>query len=107
MVEQLIGELAHELPEFMYIPEISPSAVKAKSRKNSFGNDMNRDFGRLNDPEASALKQILGQLSQVVGISFHQDFEFPQFYVYDTHLMSPEDLEDLLQVRELGVPYGY
>lgn len=104
-VEQVINELAQELPKFMYIPEISPSAVKAKSRKNGFGNDMNRNFGNLMDPESIALKQILSKLTGTLGISFHQDFEFPKFYVYDTHTMDVDDLEDLRsQVRTLGVP---
>ncbi len=105
MVAEVIKELHRELPDFLYIPEVSPTAVVARSRINGFGNDINRNFGLLDDPEADLLKQILHKLSGAVGISFHQDFEFPQFYVYDTSQMGESDLSELRnKVRALGVP---
>jgi len=51
-----------ELPDFLYIPHLSPSAVKKGTRKNKFGHDLNRSFlKRATDKEALTVKRILSK----------------------------------------------
>jgi len=105
-VTKVVQELMLTLPDFVFIPEVSPSAVTLQSRKNAYGNDINRGFGQLSDPEVDVLKEIMSTLSHVVAISFHEDLEFPEsFYFYDTHTLDQQRLERFrAQVKELGVP---
>ena len=104
-VVSVVQEMESILPSFMYIPEASPSAVKQKTRVNGCGHDINRGFGKLVDPEVLALKELISPLSHVLGISFHEDLEFQEFYFYDTHSLGSEQLDKFRkQVKELKVP---
>jgi hypothetical protein len=92
-LKETVLALEESLPSFIYIPAVSPTAVAAKSRKNAYGNDINRGFGRLDDSEVRANKEIAALAHGAVVISFHQDLERDEFYMYDSGVMD----ESLLQ----------
>ncbi len=85
--------LAHEakLPDFVWIPMVSPSAVRRKTRKNVRNLDVNRMF---HDDRKDMEPEVLVNLALAEGggfshfISFHEDYnplyKFSNFYVYDT-----------------------
>jgi len=104
-VKAVVEELEVKLPDFVFVPEVSPSAVKLKTRLNGYGNDINRHFGALQDPEAVALRELLSKHTFRTRISFHEDLEFHQeFYIYDSASLPQSDLERIrAQVSALGV----
>lgn len=98
-LKEVINEIYHELPDFLYVPEVSPSAVRAKSRINALGNDMNRVFWKENsDPEVKANKQILALASHALAITFHEDIELNKYYLYDSGELTAMQL-DWLRTR--------
>lgn len=104
-VTKAVQKLSLNLPDFMYIPEASPSAVALKTRENECGHDINRGFSELVDSEVNSLKEVLSTLSSVIAISFHEDLESQEFYFYDTHCLGSLQLEGFRsRVRALGVP---
>lgn len=101
----LLDEMYNELPDFLFIPEVSPSAIAQKTRLNKYGNNMNRKFGSLTDPEAIANKQLLSHIKGAVGISFHEDLEYQHYYVYDTAGLQPEVVDALRKhMQKMNVP---
>jgi hypothetical protein len=93
VLKQLVQERASQLPSFLFIPEVSPSAVKSQTRLNNRNNDLNRVFWDVqNDPEVEANKQLLAMASNALCLSFHEDTEFvDKFYMYDSAVMNPEE----------------
>lgn len=74
------------LPNFIYVPIASPSAVKNKTRMNDNNQDVNRGFSpnSAND-ESQALMKIISDHSFDLSVSFHEDFAPSEFYMYDFH----------------------
>ncbi len=81
-------------PPFVYIPEVSPSAVKAKTRKNAYGNDINRQFiPDTADPEAKRCMSLIRKFSFRLEIDIHEDPDRAMaFYLYDTSYMTDQEL---------------
>lgn len=95
-LRRVVTRLYDELPDFLYVPEVSPSAVRLNTRENELGHDMNRVFWGANfDPEVVANKQILAAASHAVALTFHQDLENNAFYIYDSDNLKEEQLEAL------------
>ena len=96
------GELLHEwidstqtrLPPFMYIPMVSPSAVAAHTRRNAYGNDINRKFtDDSTDPEARITMDIVRKHHFDICIDLHEDPDRTMaFYLYDSDHMTPDEL---------------
>lgn len=105
-LRKVISKMYHELPDFLYVPEVSPSAVKLGTRENILGHDMNRVFWGANfDPEVIANKQILAAASHAVALTFHEDLENNAFYIYDSEPLDEESLEGIRQrIRTLDLP---
>lgn len=108
LIAQAINKYLPELPDFVYIPIVSPSAVKLKTRTNDEGLDLNRSF-TYDSPseEAQAVMQFTRDHPTPIIISFHEDLDFPHFYLYDT----PGDLSldsnftrFKKEISDLGVP---
>lgn len=98
----VVERLYDELPSFIYVPEVSPSAVLLGTRENALGHDMNRVFWGANfDPEVIANKQILAAASHAVALTFHQDLENNAFYIYDSKNLPIEQI-DSLRSKVLG-----
>ncbi|PWU24002.1 hypothetical protein C5B42_01105 [Candidatus Cerribacteria bacterium 'Amazon FNV 2010 28 9'] len=74
-----------ELPPTLFIPVMSPSAFERKQRKNKHGNDVNRIFGlNTGDTEEQVASSIVkAHAPYNLVVSFHEDHEYSQVYVYD------------------------
>lgn len=85
LVESYLRNNEKRLPDFLYVPEVSPSAVAKGTRNNWANRDMNRSFyAHLDDPEVLANIKILKNRKFDLMISFHEDHEFEnEYYVYD------------------------
>lgn len=81
-----------ELPDYVYIPKLSPSAAELKTRRNKYGNDLNREFiHNPTDPEVIVAMKILEPFSFSLCIAFHEDPDRrTSFYMYDTDHMSDD-----------------
>ncbi len=86
---------ASTLPDFVYIPKVSPSAVAAGTRKNTYENDINRQFvNHTVDPEALAVMKIVRPYTFNICIDIHEDPDRTMScYIYDTAQMTPQELE--------------
>lgn len=95
LLTRYLADHRETLPPFLHIPEVSPSAVAAKTRKNAYGNDINRQFvDGTTDPEALALMDFLSPLRTSICIDLHEDPDRSQaFYLYDSDTMNRFDLD--------------
>lgn len=83
-VTEAILKYEKQLPSFIYVPAVSPSAVERKTRRNENGNDMNRSFfSDSSDPEVQTNIKIINGHKFDMFVSFHEDWEFSDYYVYD------------------------
>lgn len=88
-VEKALAELEPQLPDFLFIPECSPTAVSQKTRLNGEGVDLNRCFTQEpTSTEARAVIQALQPQQFNLCVDFHEDVEHAGVYLYDT-----EDIE--------------
>lgn len=90
-----LADYASTLPDFVYIPEVSPSAVVAQTRTNAYDHDINRQFIlHTQDPEAKAVMHIVEPYKFNLCIDIHEDPDRTMsLYIYDTSHMSQEELE--------------
>jgi len=93
------------LPPFVYIPEISASAIALGTRANQDGDDLNRCF--LDDTasaEARATMDIVRQCGCMVCFSFHEDPEHGAFYMYDNKTLPADVLHEFREcVTKTGI----
>lgn len=107
-VRKMVDKCLHHLPDFVFIPVVSPSAVTLGTRKNGQGVDLNRSFipNTIVD-EALAAQKIVANNHFDLHIDFHEDPHSLGFYVYDYRvgngLPSKDVLSLLSGVRDLGV----
>jgi hypothetical protein len=85
LVKKVLLKYEEQLPDFLYIPLVSPSAVKLKVRENVRGKDLNRIFfDDSDDPEVQLnIKALWGQKFDL-HVSFHEDPQSENYYVYDS-----------------------
>lgn len=84
-VRESLDFYKESLPAFLYISEVSPSAVVLKTRVNKSGKDLNREFfDNSKDNEVNATKQIVKDLTFDLCVSFHEDPEQTDFYLYES-----------------------
>ncbi len=106
LVKEVVAQHKDKLPDFVFVPVASPSAVAAATRTNRFGNDLNRVFfAGTKDEEAIANMKIVQGYSFDTFLSFHEDIEFSQFYLYDSHDFERDDSWKLVKhdIRKMGV----
>ncbi len=107
VVKDVLDTHLSQLKSLLYIPEVSPSAVKLGTRINEQGNDINRSFiESTTDQEAQLVMDIIRRLEPAVCVSFHEDPD--RLYIYDAGGLSLEGSEHLAilrdEVQTLGVP---
>lgn len=77
---------AHEavLPDFIWVPEVSPSAVRLGTRQNQRGVDLNRVFfDGAKEPEVGANLAVLRGRRFRHFLSVHEDLTADRFYMYE------------------------
>jgi hypothetical protein len=85
LVEKAVKKYERSLPPFFYVPRVSPSAVKNKTRENEFGKDINRVFfSNSQDPDVIQNIKVMNNHRFKLIVSFHEDPEFEQYYIYDS-----------------------
>lgn len=91
-VKEYISE--NKLPEHIYIPEVSPSAVASQTRRNKYGHDVNRQFfDPPDDREVQSFMEKILPYRFDLCINFHEDPDLATtFYLYDSGFVSDEDL---------------
>jgi hypothetical protein len=85
IVQEMVEKFKDELPEFLFVPNASPSAVALQTRRNANGLDLNRSF--FNDSQESevvANMDLVRPFNFDLLVSFHEDIEFEGFYMYDS-----------------------
>jgi hypothetical protein len=84
-VEKAIRKYETQLQDFIFVPEVSPTAVKAKTRVNIRGSDLNRIFtSESKDQEVQDNMTLLEKYPSDFVVSFHEDPEHSDIvYVYD------------------------
>ncbi len=103
-VKRAIEKHREHLPDFLHIPEVSPSAVALGTRVNSEGVDINRHFiERTACAEAQRAMDSVRGRAFAACFSFHEDPEHPGFYVYDSGTLRAETLAELREcIRGAG-----
>lgn len=105
-LERALARYQNQLLDFVFIPAMSPSAVAARTRRNSEDLDLNRQFlDNTPSAEAKAVMERLAGQSFELCISFHEDLREDKFYFYDSQDMEGgEKLDNLRQsLRGAGV----
>lgn len=83
-VMESILKYEKQLPPFIFVPAVSPSAVERKTRENALGIDMNRKFfSESRDPEVQANIEVIKDHKFDIFVSFHEDPELSEYYLYD------------------------
>lgn len=96
VLRELVGKFEDRLPDFVFIPEVSPTAVRRRKRTNIDGVDLNRDFKTSSgDPEVVANMAIVSQFKFDLGFEFHEDPGAGGFYIYDTGVLPKNVLANL------------
>lgn len=84
LVRRVLKKYKNTIPAYDFIPEVSPTAVKAKTRVNGLGNDINRTFFSVSsDPEVIGNIKKLDSKKYDLFITFHEDWEYDEYYIYD------------------------
>jgi hypothetical protein len=84
IVREAVGRFGDDLPNFIFVPEVSPSAVRRRQRHNGRGQDVNRIFLEgTKDFEVRGNVAILERGPFELLVSFHEDPDFNRYYVYD------------------------
>lgn len=92
LVKNAISKYEHLLPDFMFVPYVSPSAVKNKIRFNSSGLDTNRIFfSDTDEVEVMENIRILESHNFDLLVSFHEDPVGEEYYIYDTGISGDEN----------------
>ncbi len=89
-VKRYVNDHDSELPDFLCIPVVSPTAVKQRTRVNAWGRDVNRHFvDNSPDEEVRSVQGILSPYRFDLCVNFHEDPDHEdEFYVYDSGRLS-------------------
>ena len=89
------NEHQNSVPDFLFIPQVSPSAARKKTRKNQWGRDINRCFiDPPVDPEVVDVMAVLKPHHFSLCLNFHEDPDFQiECYLYDTAGLSEKQLK--------------
>ena len=85
IVRKCVEKYEDRLPDFVFVPKVSPSAVKARLRVNSNGFDLNRIFFS-DSKEIEVIENIkaLDGYKFDTMVSFHEDPVLEEYYIYDS-----------------------
>lgn len=84
VVKKCVEKYEDKLPDFVFVPYVSPSAVSSKTRVNNNGSDLNRIFfSDSKDIEVQENIKVIKDYKFDLFVSFHEDPELPFYYIYD------------------------
>lgn len=107
LIEDALDMYRNKLPPYMYIREVSPSAVRLRTRKNEEGHDINRVFR--DDSQSREVQSLIRTLRPYrfsLGVSFHMDLGNDAFYFYDSGDFSGNSILEKFQsdLEQLSIP---
>lgn len=104
-VKKCLDKYRKNLPAYLYIPVVSPSAVKLRTRKNKAGMDLNRTFfDDSKEPETKDIMEIVSKFKFNLCITFHEDVGRKEFYLYDSGGVAKTDWQRFKKsLKNLGV----
>lgn len=83
-VYRAVNKYLNNLPALIFVPRVSPSAVKKKTRVNSSGLDVNRIFTSVSkEKEVLTNIKIINNQKFDLFVSIHEDPESWEYYLYD------------------------
>ena len=83
-IESACKRYEKRLPPFLFIPALSPSALKQKTRCNKDGVDANRHYlEHTTIKEVRAAQTLLQAHRFSLAVTFHEDVTQSAFYLYD------------------------
>jgi len=105
LILKFIKENIERLPDFVFVPNVSPSAVKLKTRRNERGIDINRSFSnKATDPETLANMKIASLYNYETCVSFHEDPGVNYFYIYDSGIINETILAQVRsEISTMGI----
>lgn len=110
LVQNYLNLHKDQLPNYVYIPHLSPTALSTKTRRNAQGNDLNRSFlDNTTDVEAKKIMEQIAGYQFDLALDFHEDPEFMYFYMYDSGKIEELQLKDFntrLMANEIGLFTG-
>lgn len=106
-VKNAVKKYEDNLPDFIFVPIVSPSAVTTKTRFNSNKKDLNRIFfSDSSDLEVKGNMEIVKNIKFELMVSFHEDFEYLDYYVYDEgfiHSKTDKVVNHNKRLEKLGI----
>ena len=106
-VKNAVKKYENCLPDFIFVPVVSPSAVKLKTRFNNNGKDLNRVFfSDSTEIEVQENANILYGHNFDLMVSFHEDPDNDCYYVYDEgidNIESNKVLDHNQKLKKLGI----
>lgn len=104
LLELLEGDLSPDIT-WHICPTLNPSGLKAGTRENSAGIDLNRDYFALQQPETRAHVEWLGDQGIFdLALFLHEDWECSGFYVYELN-PSPDRFSASRRMIQAVEPY--
>lgn len=107
LVQSALKKYESRLPDFLFVPKVSPSAVKLKTRFTANGHDINRNFFSDSDDRevVENIKLLKGYKFDLM-VSFHEDPVSDEFYIYEQSF-TPGDNKKIidfnLQLKAHGI----
>ena len=105
-VKATIKKYLKQLLPFVFVPEVSPSAVTKKKRFNKNNVDINRNFiDNSKDQEVITNMQILKNHHFDFYFGFHEHSSLSDFYLYDSAnlIKSPKLKKFFNEIKEAGI----
>lgn len=107
IVKQCVEKYEDKLPDFVFVPVVSPSAVKNKTRVNKNGFDLNRIFfSDSKEPEVVENIKVLDGYKFDLFVSFHEDSLSDEYYIYDSGFKTEESekiKKHNLKLKSMGI----
>lgn len=105
-IEKILNKYLDKLPDFLFIPQSSPSAIRLKTRYNQEGIDLNRSFyDGIEDEEVRTNMELVKKYKFELCFSFHEDPQLTEFYLYDSGLFNNTKLLNELksEIKSIGI----
>ena len=106
-VRKAVDKYNQALKDNLFVPELSPTAVRQGTRMNYEGLDLNRSFKENADSvEVREVMNLLLPYKFDIAVSFHEDPEYKEFYLYDAFgepLKAKQLFKLQCDIRSLGV----
>lgn len=105
-VKKAIKKYLNQLISFLFVPEVSPSAVAKKKRVNNNNVDINRGFiDDSKDQEVISNMKILKNYRFDFYFGFHEHPNLSDFYLYDTANLSgtPKLKNFIKEIKKAGI----